>query len=149
MSTKIRLTKSFHIEMAHALKGYDGKCRFVHGHTFGLEVTVRGEIMDQEGHAKTGMVMDFGDLKKIVNTHIVDVFDHAFVLHRNSHFVIPDEAKEMFGNIIYVDFQPTSEQMAVYFAKILQKQLAHNIELIRLMLRETPSSYAEWIKDDN
>ena len=149
MGTKIRLTKTFHIEMAHALKDYDGKCRFIHGHTFGLEVTIRGAMLSQKDHPKKGMVMDFGDLKKIVNKYIVDIFDHAFVLNRESEFQIPLEAKEMFENIVYVDFQPTSERMSVYFAEVLQAKLPVHIELIRLLLRETPTSYAEWFKDDN
>ncbi len=149
MKAVIRLTKSFHIEMAHALKDYDGKCRFIHGHTFGLEVSVKGGILEQEQHPKNGMVMDFGDVKKIVKEHIVDVFDHAFVLNRKSSFEIPTEAKQMFGNIVYVDFQPTSENMAVYFAGIIQRHLPAGVELVRVMVRETPTSYAEWLKEDN
>ena len=149
LKTRIRLTKSFHIEMAHALRDYDGKCRFVHGHTFGLEVTVRGETKQEESHPKNGMVLDFGDIKRLVNKHIVNVFDHAFVLNRQSRFAIPKESEQMFENIIYVDFQPTSENLAVYFAEIIQKHLPDHVELIRLLLRETPTSYAEWFKEDN
>jgi len=80
---------------------------------------------------------------------IVNVFDHAFVLNRQSRFAIPKESEQMFENIIYVDFQPTSENLAVYFAEIIQKHLPDHVELIRLLLRETPTSYAEWFKEDN
>ncbi len=149
MKASIRLTKSFHIEMAHALRDYDGKCRFIHGHTFGLEVTVKGERLEQEPHPKNGMVMDFGDIKKIVKENIVDVFDHAFVVNRKSSFEIPGESKQMFENIVYVDFQPTSENLAIYFAGIVQKRLPAGVDLVRVMVRETPTSYAEWLKEDN
>ena len=146
---KIRLTKTFDIEMAHALKDYDGKCRFIHGHTFGLEVTVRGKVLRDESHPKDGMVMDFSVLKKIVKQHIVDVFDHAFVLNKKAEFPVPDTAKQMFENIIYVDFQPTSENLVAYFAGIIQNHLPRHIELHRVMFRETRTSYAEWFKEDN
>ncbi len=146
---RIRLTKTFDIEMAHALKDYDGKCRFIHGHTFGLEVTVIGNPLEDNKHPKDGMVMDFGDLKKIVNQYIIDVYDHAFVLNRKSDFVIPQGSEQMFENIIYLDFQPTSERMSAYFADLIQTHLPNNIKLVRLMLRETRTSYAEWLLEDN
>ena len=63
---KIRLTKIFHFDTGHALAGYDGKCRNVHGHSYTLEVTVAGEPIQDPNHVKFGMVIDFGDLKNIV-----------------------------------------------------------------------------------
>ena len=82
---KIRITKKFSFEMAHALYNYDGLCRNIHGHTYKLEVTLLGEAQKNAGQPKDGMVMDFGALKKLVNKKIVHVFDHA--LFKNSvHF---------------------------------------------------------------
>ena len=78
----IRITKEFKFEMAHALLGYDGPCRNVHGHSYELSVTVIGKPIEEKSHAKLGMVMDFGDLKRIVKDEVVDVFDHALVLNR-------------------------------------------------------------------
>ena len=75
----IRLTKQFFFETGHALYGYDGKCRNVHGHSYQLDVTVIGEPIEQEGHVKRGMVIDFGDLKTIVKDQIVDVHCVAVV----------------------------------------------------------------------
>ena len=63
----IRLTKEFSFEMAHALAGYDGPCREIHGHSYKLFVTVRGIPEQNPNSPKFGMVMDFGDLKRIVN----------------------------------------------------------------------------------
>ncbi len=65
MST-IRITKQFNFETGHALYGYDGKCRNVHGHSYKLSVTVIGTPITDTAHVKLGMVIDFGDLKKIV-----------------------------------------------------------------------------------
>ena len=76
---KIRITKQFTFETGHALYGYDGKCRNVHGHSYKLSVTVIGTPITDTSNVKLGMVIDFGDLKKIVKEEIVDPFDHATV----------------------------------------------------------------------
>src|SRR5690606_19438176 len=78
----IRLTKMFEIEMAHALKGYDGLCKYIHGHSYKLEVTIKGTPINDHTNPKNGMVMDFKDLKKIVKEHILNVYDHALVLEK-------------------------------------------------------------------
>ena len=77
----IRITKEFKFEMAHALKGYDGPCKNIHGHSYVLNVTVSGYPIIDETNPKLGMVMDFGDLKKIVRKAVIDIFDHALVLN--------------------------------------------------------------------
>ena len=76
----IRLTKEFSFESAHALDGYDGLCREIHGHSYRLFVTIKGEPVSEESNPKLGMVMDFGDLKRIVNGEIIDRLDHSFVM---------------------------------------------------------------------
>ena len=76
----IRLTKEFSFEAAHALDGYDGPCREIHGHSYRLFVTVKGCPADDDTNPKCGMVMDFGVLKSIVNEEVVSRFDHALVL---------------------------------------------------------------------
>ena len=66
--TKIRVTKSFGFETGHALYGYDGLCKNVHGHSYKLYVTVIGSPIDDQNHVKNGMVIDFKDLKTIVKS---------------------------------------------------------------------------------
>ena len=82
--TMIRITKAFKFEMAHALHGYDGLCKNIHGHSYRLWVTIRGELKHEKGHKKDGMVMDFDDIKKIIIPEIVDRYDHSLVLNANS-----------------------------------------------------------------
>lgn len=144
----IRLTKEFKFEMAHALKGYDGLCRNIHGHSYELLVTVTGMPVSDTSSAKLGMVMDFGDLKKIVRNCIVDEFDHALVLNRESASDFTPDA-EMFGRTILVNYQPTSENMLIDFVERLKPQLPANVKLHHLLLRETVTSYAEWFAEDN
>ncbi len=146
---KIRITKHFDFESAHALYGYDGKCKNIHGHSYHLHVTVIGEpIMDAE-NSKNGMVMDFGDLKVIVKKEIVTKFDHAVVLNGNSpHKELANTINDYSHKVVLVPYQPTSENMLLDFSERIQKQLPQNVLLHSLKLYETANSYAEWFADD-
>lgn len=148
--SNIRITKQFTFETGHALYGYDGKCRNVHGHSYKLSVTVIGKPISDASNVKYGMVIDFGDLKKIVNKEIVDVFDHATVFNKNTpHVELAKELSIRGHNVILVDYQPTSEMMVIDFASKIKALLPESIQLYSLRLKETASSYAEWFASDN
>ncbi len=145
----IRITKAFKFEMAHALKGYDGLCRNIHGHTYELKVTIAGNPVSDENSPKLGMVMDFGDLKKIVKEEIVNKYDHSLVLYNKMSESLIAELKNNFERIILKDYNPTSELMLLDFVKTIQARLPENVMLKRMFLRETTTSYAEWYAEDN
>ena len=147
---KIRLTKEFSFESAHALDGYDGLCREIHGHSYRLFVTIKGEPSCDDDNPKLGMVMDFGDLKRIVNSEIVDRLDHSFVLRDSvQNTMLSRVLSAKFEKIVLVDYQPTCENMLADFAERLQGALPEGIELHSLRLHETATSYAEWFASDN
>ena len=149
MST-IRITKQFSFETGHALYGYDGKCKNVHGHSYKLSVTVIGEPITDNSNVKFGMVIDFSDLKKIVKEEIVDVFDHATVFNKNTpHVELAAELKNRGHHVILVDYQPTSENMVIDFAQKINNRLPADIQLHSLKLQETETSFAEWFASDN
>jgi len=149
MST-IRITKQFNFETGHALYGYDGKCRNVHGHSYKLSVTVSGTPIDDTSHVKYGMVIDFSDLKKIVKEEIVDLFDHATVFNKNTpHVELAKELSDRGHHVILVDYQPTSEMMVIDFAKKIKSRLPKNIHLFSIKLQETETSFAEWFASEN
>jgi len=146
----IRITKQFSFETGHALYGYDGKCKNVHGHSYKLSVTVFGKPINDKTNVKYGMVIDFGDLKKIVKEEIVDVFDHATVFNKNTpHVELAKELQDRGHNVLLVDYQPTSEMMVIDFSKKIKKRLPAHIALHSLKLQETESSFAEWFAFDN
>jgi 6-pyruvoyltetrahydropterin/6-carboxytetrahydropterin synthase len=145
----IRITKEFKFEMAHALYGHDGPCRHLHGHSYELFVTIKGEPLQDPDSSKNGMVMDFGDLKKIVRSKIIDRFDHALVLNTQTPMPAGLDTFSLFDNMILVDFQPSSENLLVHFAELIKPELPANVELYSMKLRETVTSYAEWFHDDN
>ena len=147
---RIRITKQFSFETGHALYGYDGKCKNVHGHSYKLSVTVIGIPIADNLNVKFGMVIDFSDLKKIVKEEIVDLFDHATVFNKNTpHLELAVELKNRGHHVILVDYQPTSENMVVDFAKKINDRLPSDIQLHSLKLQETESSFAEWFASDN
>ena len=138
MENKIRVTKQFKFETGHALYGYDGLCKNVHGHSYKLDVTVIGVPIDEPENVKNGMVIDFGDLKAIVNQEIVYPFDHATVLNvRTPHVEIADE------------MEPTSEMMILDFAEKIKYRLPKHLKLHSLKLRETETAFAEWHAADH
>ena len=147
---KIRLTKEFSFESAHALDGYDGLCREIHGHSYRLFVTIKGEPSCDDDDPKLGMVMDFGELKRIVNSEIVDRLDHSFVLRDSvQNTMLSRVLSAKFEKIVLVDYQPTCENMLADFAERLQRALPANVQLYSLRLHETATSYAEWFASDN
>ena len=147
---KIRLTKEFSFESAHALDGYDGLCREIHGPSYRLFVTIKGEPISEEGNPKMGMVMDFGDLKRIVNREVVDRLDHSFVLRDSAQNTeLLNALGDKFNKVVLVDYQPTCENMLADFAERLQRALPEGVELYSLRLHETATSFAEWYADDN
>ena len=143
----IRVTKEFKFEMAHALHGYDGLCKNIHGHSYRLWVTIKGEVRNENGHAKDGMVIDFEGLKEIVKPEIIDKYDHSLVLNANSPHASIDLSA--FEKVFYLPYQPTSENLVMDFATIIQSKMTKRITLCKVVLSETATSFAEWNIEDN
>ena len=146
----IHLTKEFSFESAHALWGYDGKCREIHGHSYRFFVTIKGEPITDEQSPKLGMVMDFGELKAIVAREITDRLDHSFVMRRTEQAeALAAAMGSQFTNVVLVDYQPTCENMLIDFAARLKAALPDGVTLHSLRLHETATSFAEWYSDEN
>lgn len=146
---KVRVTKEFRFEAAHALYKYDGLCKNIHGHSYILRVTIIGTPIQDRNNPKRGMVIDFGDLKRIVNKEIVNRLDHSVMLNQEAPHQLFTNVEEMFDRIHILDYQPTCENMVVDFANIIKSQLPKSIELFSIQLYETATSYAEWYASDN
>ena len=124
------MTKEFSFEAAHALDGYDGPCREIHGHSYRLFVTVKGTPAEDAADPKCGMVLDFGVLKRIVGEEIVSRFDHALVLRAS------ESGAELF-------------RVLGDFAARIAARLPEGVALHSLRLHETATSFAEWFAEDN
>lgn len=146
----IRVTKIFSFETAHLLYNYDGKCKNMHGHSYKLFVSVKGIPINDLENRKNGMVIDFGDLKKIVETEVTGLWDHAVLLNSLSpHLELGKILEKQGHRVIYCNFQPTCENMLYEIAKKIKDQLPKNTMLSYLKLYETENSYSEWFADEN
>ena len=148
----IRLTKEIDFEMAHVLYGYKGPCAGIHGHSYRLSVTVRGTPATKENKkdfGEIGLVIDFSDLKKIMCEKVINIFDHALVIWNKVPLKNMKKEKWFYKNIIRVPYQPTCENLVIDFADRIKKHLPENIDLVSVKLKETSSTQAEWLAEEN
>lgn len=144
----VRVTKVFTFDMAHALFGYDGPCKNIHGHTYHLHVTLAGKVNDQSNHPEQGLVVDFGKIKDITRSKVISRFDHSLVLHQNAPYSIDRFLPDHFEKIILLPFQPSCENLMLHFKSLISDALPKEVTLVRMRLEETPTSYAEWLIED-
>ena len=147
--SKIRITKEFTFEMAHALWNYDGACKNIHGHSYKLFVTILGSPIKEKDNTKFGMIMDFKDLKSIVNKNVAEILDHSLVVYKEAEGEGLESVKKMYEKVFVLEFQPTCENLIIYIANIIIPELPHGLTLHSLKLYETATSYAEWYASDN
>ena len=146
----IRITKIFTFETAHVLYNYDGKCKNMHGHSYKLFVTVKGKPINDLDHPKNGMVVDFGDIKKIVKSEIIDLWDHAVLVNGASpHKELGVDLEQKGHKVIFCNYQPTCENMLYDIAEKIKAKLSGDVNLAYLKLHETENSYGEWFAEDN
>ena len=128
---EVTVVKEFTFDAAHQLPGYDGPCRNLHGHTYRLQIGVRGEIISAEkDKSLEGMVLDFSILNRIVKEHILQFWDHAYL-----NDVFP--------------MRPTAENMVLWILDHLRDTTGldkQGLEIVLIRLWETPTSFAEWRK---
>jgi 6-pyruvoyltetrahydropterin/6-carboxytetrahydropterin synthase len=139
----ISITKIFTFDTAHALENYPGKCKNIHGHTYILHVTVTGHVINVPNDPYEGMIVDFGDLKNWVRTQVIEDFDHTLVLDKKGEF-IKSSLIEKNSKVLGVDYVPTCENMLIDICNRLRDSMMPGLSLKRLLLYETPTSYAEW-----
>ncbi len=146
-TTKVRVTKRFTFEMAHALRCHDGLCANIHGHSYVLDVTLLGDPITEPGNAKDGMVIDFADLKSIVKAAVIDRYDHALVLHENDRSAVAAD-HALFGRVLFTPWQPTCENLLLDIVRTLRERSPAEAPLHLVRLQETATSWAEWSRDD-
>ena len=143
----LRLTKIFHFEMAHAIDGYPGACRNIHGHSYELHVSVTDRNNNGDNYFPApGILLDFKELKQLVNTAIMNKFDHQLIL--SEQFIQARVPVLSYENLFILEVEPTAENLLIFIRRNLETALPAGIELASLKLFETKDSYAEWINDN-
>ena len=145
----LHLTRIFHFDMAHVLLNYPGKCKNIHGHTYKLEVTIKGIPSNEETSPTKGMLIDFSDFKNLIQNEIISVWDHALMIHQDSDPDLLHALQNNYEKLILVSFQPTTENMVCELASTIKKILPEDLHLFSLRLFETDKSFASWYASDN
>ncbi len=140
----MKISKTFAFDMAHMLDSHDGKCCNLHGHTYQLVVTISGDII-QNG-SKAGMVMDFADLKSIVNQHVIQKLDHAFAYHQHNpqEYTLANMLQQWDRKTFALEKTTTAENLCQWIFNALKAQ---GLPICRLQLWETPTSCCEYEGD--
>ncbi|MGN0155082.1 MAG: 6-carboxytetrahydropterin synthase QueD [Lachnospiraceae bacterium] len=125
-------------DSAHFLKGYEGKCKNIHGHRWTVEVTVADNELKPEGQIR-GMVVDFKTLKEDLN-QLADELDHSLVIEEGS---LKEKTKQALleeeFRIVEVAFRPTAENLAEYFYDAMEEK---GYQVVLTKVYETPNNCA-------
>ena len=142
----MQITTRLEFDAGHRIPNHKSQCRNLHGHRYALEITLSGDIINQE-ISENGMVMDFSDVKRIARESVVDVWDHAFLVYAKDVEVLNFLNTLANHKTVVFPSVPTAENMAAEAFKILKNQYhdtyGNHLKLARVRLYETPNSWAD------
>ncbi len=143
----MRITRRLEFDAGHRIPDHASQCRHLHGHRYAIEVTLSGSIIDAAGQPVNGMVMDFADVKAIAKDHLVDLWDHAFLVYRGDTVVVDCLARIPGHKTVVLDVIPTAENLAHLAFRILdplyRDTYGNDLRLERVRLYETPNCWAD------
>ncbi|RBA24222.1 6-carboxytetrahydropterin synthase QueD [Herminiimonas fonticola] len=143
----LTITRKLEFDAGHRIPDHKSQCRNLHGHRYTLEITLVGNVIDEEGSSDNGMIMDFSDIKSLAKQHLVDVWDHSFIVYEEDAKV-----REFLESIpghktVIIDRIPTVENLAQTAFNILnaayKDHYGTGLRLHKLVLHETPNCWAE------
>ena len=119
----------------------------MHGHRYAIEITLSGDVIQQENSSDNGMVMDFSDVKAIAKKTVVDVWDHAFLVYKDDTEIVNFLGTLANHKTVIMNAVPTAENMAAEAFRILKSEYkdvyGNHLKLERVRLYETPNSWAD------
>ncbi|PKO83937.1 MAG: 6-carboxytetrahydropterin synthase QueD [Betaproteobacteria bacterium HGW-Betaproteobacteria-11] len=143
----MRITRRLEFDAGHRIPDHKSQCRHLHGHRYALEVTLDGDVVEAPGRPDNGMVMDFSEVKKILGDHVVDVWDHAFLVWREDHVVLNFLHSLAGHKTVVLDAVPTAENLARLAFDILDPLFhdcfGQHLRLERVRLFETPNCWVD------
>lgn len=142
----LHVTKIFRFETAHAIHGYAGHCKNIHGHSYVLHVTVALANHTNDYLPSPGFIYDFKELKQLVNKTVISQFDHRLLL--SEAYLSEHPAVAESENLTVWKAEPTAENILLFIRNELQRELPETVVLYKLKIYETSDSYAEWENDD-
>jgi 6-pyruvoyltetrahydropterin/6-carboxytetrahydropterin synthase len=148
----LTITRKLEFDAGHRIPDHKSQCRNLHGHRYTLEITLVGEVIEQEGNSDNGMIMDFSDVKALAKQHLVDVWDHAFLVYAKDAPVRDFLASMPGHKTVVIDRIPTVENLARTAFDLLKAVYVDHygtgLKLQKIVLHETPNCWAEISADD-
>ena len=143
----ITITRKLEFDAGHRIPDHKSQCRNLHGHRYTLEITLVGEVIEEEGSSDNGMIMDFSDVKALAKQHLVDVWDHAFLVYAKDTAVRSFLASIPDHKTVVIDKIPTVENLARTafdtLRTVYHDRYGTGLRLHKLVLHETPNCWAE------
>ena len=143
----ISITRRLEFDSGHRIPNHAGQCRHLHGHRYAIEVTLTGEVADHPGKADDGMVLDFGDIKRLTNQYVVEPWDHAFLVAKEDEGLVAFLATLPNHKTVVMEHVPTIENLASAAFALLEPVFAKafdgRLQLSSLRLYETPNCWAD------
>ena len=145
----MRITRRLEFDAGHRIPNHASLCRHLHGHRYAIEVTVSGEVVTTAGDAEQGMVADFGGIKALMNKHVVEPWDHAFLAYVNDTQVVSFLSTIPQHRTVLFDAPPTAEHLAQAALRLLVTACADaygaRIRIERVRIYETRNCWADAI----
>ena len=143
----ISITRRLEFDSGHRIPNHDGQCRHLHGHRYAIEVTLTGQVADHPGKADDGMVLDFGDIKRLTNQHVVDLWDHAFLVAREDEGLVAFLSTLPGHKTVVMEHVPTVENLAnaafAILKPVFSKAFSGRLELSSICLLYTSDAADE------
>ena len=143
----MRVTRRLEFDAGHRIPDHKSQCRHVHGHRYALEVTLAGEIIQQPGDPANGMVMDFSEIKSLAQRHLVDLWDHSFLVYSGDLPVVAFLKSMPDHKTVILDCIPTAENLAEQAFAILdavyRDTYGNHLRLEQVRLYETPNCWVD------
>jgi 6-pyruvoyltetrahydropterin/6-carboxytetrahydropterin synthase len=147
------VTRRLEFDAGHRIPDHKSQCRHLHGHRYALEVTLSGEIIRKAGDPANGMVMDFSEVKALAKSHLVDLWDHAFLVYEGDAPVVEFLATLSGHKTVILDCVPTVENLAEKAFLILdatyRDTYGNHLRLDRVRLYETPNCWADAVRAES
>jgi len=141
------ITSRMEFDAGHRIPNHKSGCRNLHGHRYAIEVSLSGEIIQEENESDFGMVIDFKDAKELVKKTIVDPWDHAFIVYEKDFEVLEFLNSLPNHKTVILSMVPTAENMALIAFEMLEKafnlKFNNKIKPHRVRLYETPNNWAD------
>ena len=144
------ITRRLEFDAGHRIPDHQSQCRHLHGHRYAIEISLSGEIISKAGDHANGMVMDFSEVKQLAQQHLVDLWDHAFLVYAGDTAVVEFLHSLPGHKTVCIDCIPTAENLAEIAFGILDKvyaaSYANHLRLERVRLYETPNCWVDAIR---